>query len=176
MSWLDPSTSHSLTRPFEQYWSKHVSKLRPPHVWYHQAASASSSASTSTAPTADDALIGCTLTLTLPDSSSRTFTASPTHPTRKAARDAVFALAWAANAHEDARALREQIGWNKEAAEEREEKERVRAMVGGEKPWEALRAEGERWMAEPVRWEFEEDSLSASLGPRPVRASPLPMS
>ncbi|GAA5913770.1 hypothetical protein JCM8208_004160 [Rhodotorula glutinis] len=157
---IDKAGGKSLARPFEQYWSEHVSKLHRPHVWYYQSPPASSSASTTT--TTAVPLIGCTLTLTLPDSTSRTFTADSTHQTRKAARDAVFALAWAADAHEEARAQRDEVGWDREAAEEREEKERVRAMVGGEKPWEALRAEGERWMAEPVRWEFEEDSLNTT--------------
>ncbi|GAA5847547.1 hypothetical protein JCM9279_005289 [Rhodotorula babjevae] len=157
---VDKVGEKSLARPFEQYWSERVSKLHPPHVWYHQSPLASST-SASTSP-ANNLLIGCTLTLTLPDSSSRTFTASPTYTTRKAARDAVFALAWAAKTHEEGRAQREQVGWDREVAEERDETERVRASVGGEKPWEALRAEGERWMAEPVRWEFEEDSLNTT--------------
>ncbi|GAA5821104.1 hypothetical protein JCM3770_005519 [Rhodotorula araucariae] len=163
----DPTDSEadktSLTRPFQQYWREHVSKLHPPHAWFHEAAPAASSSSAAPAP---PPRIGCTLTLTLPDASTRIFSAPPTHPTRKAARDAAFARAWQAGAHEAGRAARAELGWEAEAEEERVAEARVKESVGGDKPWEKLKVEGERWMASPVKWEFEEDKLNTTHGCR----------
>ncbi|BGP52427.1 hypothetical protein JCM10450v2_008405 [Rhodotorula kratochvilovae] len=144
-------TSH--TRAFLQYWREHVSKLHPPHAWFH----AAPAPSPSSAP-----LIGCTLTLSLPDGFKLVFSVPSAHPSRKAARDAAYALAWEAGAHEDARAAREARGWEAEREEKRRERERLTESVGGEKPWEKLKSEGERWMAAPVKWEFEEDKLNTT--------------
>ncbi|BGP36007.1 hypothetical protein JCM10296v2_007859 [Rhodotorula toruloides] len=102
--------------------------------------------------------ISCTVTLTLPDSSTRTFSTPNIHASRRAARRTVFALAYESGIREEAARMRAELGWDAEA---QEEKERVRKMKGGERPWEALKAEQERWMAEPIRWRFETEELNS---------------
>lgn len=178
---------------FLQYWRDNVSKLHPPHVWYTRSVSApsdvpapsssapferslaakpsldvldpSTSFSTGTLSTSayTNDLIGCTVTLTLPDSTTRIFSTPNTHASRRAARRAVFALAYESGVREDAARMRAELGWEAEAQEERAEKEMVRKVKGGERPWEALKAEQERWMAEPIKWRFETEELSTYL-------------
>lgn len=123
----------------------------------------------SAAPTPSDApstpavskdLFGCTVTLTFPDSTHRTFSTPGIHASRSAARRAVFALAYESGTHEEAARMRVEVGWEKEAQDEKAEKERVRKLKGGERPWAALKAEQERWMAEPSKFRFETEELS----------------
>ncbi|GAA6050774.1 hypothetical protein NBRC10513_004274 [Rhodotorula toruloides] len=114
----------------------------------------------STSPRPTD-LIGCTVTLTLPDSTTRTFSTPNIHASRRAARRTVFALAYESGVREEAARMRAELGWDAEAQEEKAEKERVRKLKGGERPWEALKAEQERWMAEPMKWRFETEELNS---------------
>ncbi|KAJ8291343.1 hypothetical protein OF846_005376 [Rhodotorula toruloides] len=171
---------------FLQDWRDNVSRLHPPHVWYtasHAPApsasapveralgaesplnvlypSISSSISTLSTLARTGDLIGCTVTLTLPDSTTRTFSTPNVHASRRGARRTVFALAYESGVLDEAARMRAELGWDAEAAEENAEKESVRKMRGGERPWEALKAEQERWMAEPIKWRFETDELNS---------------
>lgn len=177
-------TSHATL--FLQDWRDNVSRLHPPHVWYtasHAPApsasapveralgaesplnvlypSISSSISTLSTLARTGDLIGCTVTLTLPDSTTRTFSTPNVHASRRGARRTVFALAYESGVLDEAARMRAELGWDAEVAEENAGKESVRKMRGGERPWEALKAEQERWMAEPIKWRFETDELSA---------------
>ncbi|GEM11892.1 proteophosphoglycan ppg4 [Rhodotorula toruloides] len=96
--------------------------------------------------------------MTLPNSTSHTFSTAADHTSRRAARRAVFALAYESGVHKEAACLGDELGWKKEAEEEKAEKER---MKGGERPWEALKAEQERWMAESIKWRFETEELNS---------------
>ncbi|GJN94658.1 hypothetical protein Rhopal_007741-T1 [Rhodotorula paludigena] len=151
---------------FVSYWHEHASKLHPPQVLLHYAAPELAEKPTPVAPEAsstrtDAQLIGGTLTLILPDSTTINLSTPAIHRTGDDARLALFVQAWTSNVHERGRMLRDEIGWVKETEEAEAEAEELKNAPGGDRPWEALKAEGERWMAQAVEWEFETDKLNS---------------
>ncbi|GAA6007953.1 uncharacterized protein JCM10292_000456 [Rhodotorula paludigena] len=151
---------------FVSYWHDHVSKLYPPQVLLHYAAPELAEKPTPVASEASSTrigaqLIGGTLTLILPDLTTCKLETPAIHGTSDDARLALFVQAWTSNVHETGRMLRDEIGWAKETEEAEAKAEELKNAPGGDQPWEALKAEGERWMAQAVAWEFETDELNS---------------
>lgn len=140
------------------FWQENVSKINPPHIWYRQQPASTNLISS------DSSLYGCKLTLVMPDGTKRAFDTTVSYSTKLAACIDAFSQAWVSNAHVQAAQMREQVGWEAEEREvEEDRRERRKVLKGGEKPYEALKAEQERWMAPPIRATYEKDELSASM-------------
>ncbi|GAA5858216.1 hypothetical protein JCM8547_005694 [Rhodosporidiobolus lusitaniae] len=162
----DSSSVPSTSRLLAEFW-RDISRLYPPRYWLSQ----DPSPSTST-PFDGAALlrpISCTLTLRLPDSSTRTFSVpySAGHTTRKAVRNAAANLVLA-----DRDLLDEVQSQRKELGPEDEKKE-LETQNEGKEWWETvdqpyeevLRKKATQFMAPgEVSWDFETDELNATHG------------
>lgn len=109
-------------------------------------------------------MFSCKLTLVMPNATKRTFETAASYSDQRAARMRAFLDARESGTLEAARKLREELGWQVEEQEAAEEREKVRSLKGGEKPWETLRAEQEKWMAPPINARLDKDELSECRG------------
>lgn len=153
--------TQSEIQQFLDFWQTHVSKINPPHVWYRQHIGPSSAATAHPSPP----MYSCKLTLVMPNATKRTFETAASYSGQSAARMRAFLDARESGTLEAARKLREELGWQVEEQEAAEEREKVRSLKGGEKPWEALRAEQEKWMAPPIHVRLDKDELSECREP-----------
>ncbi|GAA5876402.1 hypothetical protein JCM3774_005321 [Rhodotorula dairenensis] len=145
---------------FLDFWNAHVSKLYPPHVWYRQQTAPSATETSGVTPTS----YSCKLTLVMPNATKRTFETAATYTDKSAARLRAFAEARDSEVLTTARKLREQVGWQAEEQETADEREKIKRLKGGERPWETLRAEQEKWMAPPISPKVDKDELNAVFG------------
>ena len=148
--------AQSEIQQFLEFWQTHVSKINPPHVWYRQYIGPRSAATGPPPPV----MYSCKLTLVMPNATKRTFETAASYSDQPAARMRAFLDARESGVLEAARKLREELGWQVEEQEAAEEREKVRSLKGGEKPWETLRAEQEKWMAPPINARLDKDELS----------------
>ncbi|GAA6030493.1 hypothetical protein JCM8097_006173 [Rhodosporidiobolus ruineniae] len=159
------SVEQSNTRLLTEFWRHHVSRYHPPHFWLHQDPHPPLTDNSLPLPTRS---IGCTLTLRLPDTSTRTFSVSTSagHVTRKAARNAASGLVLTSqDLLEEAKRQRAELGpedVEQEKAKEREGKSWAETV---EKPYEVLTQAAQKWVAAgEVRWEFQTDELNTTHG------------
>ncbi|GAA5833524.1 hypothetical protein JCM11251_003518 [Rhodosporidiobolus azoricus] len=152
-------------RLLSDFWRDNVSRIHLPRYWLDQ------DPVVPTPPSADPALpaparpLGCTLTLTLPDDSTRTFTVptSTGHTTRKSVKNAAAGLVLASpELLEEVKKQREQLGPEDEAAEKVKVK---RARGENDKSYDKLLAASQKWMVVgDIKWEFATDELNAAHG------------